>query len=391
MLKIITAYIVIGFSISLMANVPKNDTCKGCHPTIYKEFTKSAHKKSTIYNDAIHKSVWDIHPASKKNKYACAKCHTPTDTRVLNALKEDKPAVLSNDSAQNEGISCVSCHSINSIEKHAKPHDKNILIDNNNKRPTLYAASEEKRGTTVKYETKSTFLGMFKSTTGSPYHDIDYSNDIFYNGKVCMGCHSHKENKHNQNICTTEAKGAIDEKSNCITCHMPQVQGSATTIVQSKTHTFHGFSGTRNKPEMLAKYLKIDYKQTTNGFAITLKNEATHNLLLHPLRLGKLNIKIRTNDRKIKVLKSIPFLKVLGHKGKPAMPWIATEIYKDNMLKAGEVRTINYDTAVTTGDNIEVEFGYYLVNPKVQKKLNLINNEEATRFNILKRKLFIVK
>ncbi len=390
MLKIIMSYLMLMLGSSLMADVAKNDTCKGCHPAIYKEFTNSAHKKSTIFEDPIHKAVWDIHPGKKKDKYACAECHTPSDARIMEALKEAKASVPRYDKAQNEGISCISCHSIKSIESHPKSHNKNILVDNNDKRPTLFAANKEKRGTTIKYETKSSFMGMFKSTTGSPYHDIDYSNDNYYNGNMCMGCHSHKENSHGQNVCTTEAAGAKDENKNCITCHMQQVQGSATTIKMSKTHTSHDFAGTRNKPEMLAKYLKMAFSKTSSGFEITLTNEATHNLLLHPLRLAKLNVRVNSG-RTTKVLKSQSFFRILGHNGKPAMPWVATEIYKDNMLRAGETRTIKYNTIVNSGDMVEAQFGYYLVNPKMKKRLNLIDNKKVTKFNILKTEFFQVK
>jgi hypothetical protein len=61
------------------------------------------------------------------------------------------------------------------------------------------------------------------------------------------------------------------------------------------------------------------------------------------------------------------------------------------MLKANESRTIKYNTNVKSGDIVEVEFGYYLVNPKLHKKLNLLNSSEATKFNILKTKFFSVK
>lgn len=390
MLKIISTYLILLFTINATASVAKNDTCKGCHPQIYKEFMGSAHKKSTIFNDPIHKVIWDKHPGKKKDKYACAQCHTPSDPRIMKALEESTAAVPKDDAAQNEGISCITCHSIKSIESHAKSHDKMILLNNDKKRPTLYAASKDKRDTKVEYKVEKSFMGMFKSTTGSPYHDIDYSNKNFYTGNLCMGCHGHKENSHGQNVCTTEAKGAIDEKSNCITCHMPQVKGSATTIAISKKHTSHDFTGARNKPEMLSQYLKINFKQTNKGFEITLTNEATHNLLLHPLRLAKLNVRVNSGTT-TKTLKSQAFYRILGHDGKPAMPWIATEIYKENMLTAGETRTIKYDTIVKSGDMVEAEFGFYLVNPKMQKKLNLIDNKEATKFNILKTEFFQVK
>jgi hypothetical protein len=110
---------------------------------------------------------------------------------------------------------------------------------------------------------------------------------------------------------------------------------------------------------------------------------------MHPLRLGKLNIRVNNGTKTIK-LKSTPFMRILGKNGKPTFPWLATEVFKDNMLKAKERRTIKYHTKLNSGDIVEVEFGYYLVNPKMHKKLNL-TSKEATEFNILKTKFFTVK
>jgi hypothetical protein len=198
-----------------------------------------------------------------------------------------------------------------------------------------------------------------------------------------MGCHAHFENSHKQNVCLVEEKGALDEKQNCITCHMPKIKGSATTIKITKKHTFHGFAGVRNKPKMLAKYLTFDLKQTINGFDIIVKNLAPHNLLMHPLRLAQLKVRV-TKGKKTIHLKPTSFVRILGKDNKPAMPWDAVEIFKDNMLKAKESRTIKYDTILKPSDIVQIEFGYYLVNPALHKKLNLLKNKEATKFYILK-------
>jgi len=386
-MKIILIYVYILFTVSAFAQLPANSTCKMCHPKIYKEYKTSAHSKSTIYEDAIHKTIWDMHPRKKKNKYTCAKCHTPADTRILKALKDGTNAMPQDDELHHEAIACITCHSIKSITSHPKTHDEIVLADNDKKRPIIFAANKKNRNDKGLYVREH---GMFKSKSRSPYHDINYTNELFYAGKVCLGCHKHMENKHSQNICTTQSEGAIDEASNCITCHMPKIEGSISSAPMSKTHRFHGFAGTKNRPDLLAKYLKIHFKKTVSGFEITLKNEAKHNLLLHPLRLGKLNVSIKSGT-KTDTLKSISFFRILGAEGKPAMPWLATEIFKENMLKADETRTIKYDTKVQNGDIIEVEFGYYLVNPKMLKKLGLMDNKKATKFNILKTESFIVQ
>jgi ribosomal 50S subunit-recycling heat shock protein len=387
MLKTILIYLSILFITNLSAELTVNKKCKMCHPQIYKEYQTSAHKKSTIYEDEIHKAIWDMHPAKKKNKYACAKCHTPGDVRVLKALKEGKKAMPQDDKEHHEAISCITCHSVQTIEKNPKTHDKIVLVDNDKKRPILFAADEANRDNDGLYERKTSIFGQFKCKSRSPYHDIRYNNEIFYTGKLCLGCHAHKANKKGFDVCVTEDKGAIDEESNCITCHMPKVKGSYATAPMSKEHRYHGFAGLRNKPEMMAKYLKMNFKQTKTGFDVTLKNEATHDLLLHPLRLGKLNVKIH-NSNEITELKSISFFKILGTEGKPSAPWLATEVVKENMIKAEETKTFKYDTLVKDGDRIEVEFGYYLVNPKMLEKLKLTQSEEAKKYTILKTEFF---
>ena len=44
-----------------------------------------------------------------------------------------------------------------------------------------------------------------------------------------------------------DEKGAKDEETNCISCHMPKIAGSATSIKITKEHRFHGFaSGSKN-------------------------------------------------------------------------------------------------------------------------------------------------
>lgn len=356
------------FSINLLAN--NLNTCQSCHPTIYNEFQKSFHKKSTIKEDEVHKAVWDKHPAKAKGNYKCAKCHTP------NSIKEK----------QHQGITCISCHTITKVEEHAKSN-KNIY---ETKDKTLYSAQKGMEDKKIIYQEKSSWFGLRKKTTGSPYHDIDYRNKDFYTGKICMGCHSHKQNKKGFTVCRTDMKGAEDKESNCISCHMPQIEGTATTIRESKTHAFHGFAGLRNAPEMLSKYVKLTYIQADTAFSITIENLAPHNLLTHPLRVVQLRT-ILKRDGKSETLKTDTFVKVIGTEGKPSMPWLATEIVKDNMIKANEKRVVNFNKKLQSGDDITSTLGFYIVNPKATKKLGLQNNKELNKFIALKTLYFKVK
>ncbi|MEA2110541.1 MAG: multiheme c-type cytochrome [Campylobacterota bacterium] len=345
--------------------------CKKCHPLISEEFESSMHKKSSIYDDKIHMAVWDKHPAKAKGDYTCAKCHTP------NAKTEQE---------QHAGITCISCHTIMDVEKHAKSN-KNIFT----KKPkTFYSAEAGRKNEKVVYKQTSSWLGMNVTTVGSAYHDIDYTNESYYNAQMCMGCHSHKQNSHKFDICTTEEAGAKNTKENCITCHMPKVNGTATTVRLSKQHAYHGFAGAMDNPKMLAKHIDLAMTKTANGFEISVHNKAPHNLMTHPLRVVQLRTTI-LRDTKETDLKTHSFVKVIGHDGKAAMPWLATEVVKDTMIKADEKRVLSFNETLQSGDKVEVVLGFYVVNPKALKKLNLQDDKELTKFTVLKSQYFNVE
>ncbi|WP_457744255.1 multiheme c-type cytochrome [Sulfurimonas sp.] len=364
-----------------------SQVCQKCHPVIYKEYYSFQHRKASIFSDPIHKAVWDKHPLKKKKMYKCAKCHTPNDKEILTKLKNHQDALPQKNRAQLEGVSCVSCHNIKGIQKHEKSNT-NILTTN---KKTLYSARiSEKNSNDIKYKIKTTLFGLVTKESGSPYHDIDFTNKNFYNGNVCMGCHSHKENAHKLQVCSSKiSEHPNTDKENCITCHMPEVAGSFTTLKNSKTHRYHGFTGSIHKPEMLSKYVDIKFSKTTNGFDISIKNDANHPLLLHPLRVGELQVRL-IRDNKTILLPISQFIRVIGKDNHPTPPWIATEILKDTQIQAKETRVIHFTQLLKKRDEILVKLGQYIVNPKMAKKLN-IKNSNLTMFKIFKEERFFVK
>ena len=91
-MKILILLILIFLNLHSFQNIDSK-TCKACHPTIYGEFYNSSHRKASIFEDPIHKAVWDLHPNKQKESYTCAKCHTPSDLELLKNLKENKKAM----------------------------------------------------------------------------------------------------------------------------------------------------------------------------------------------------------------------------------------------------------------------------------------------------------
>lgn len=389
-MKILILITLFIFNLQANDSYESSKTCKACHSNIYEEFYNSSHRKSSIYNDPIHKAVWEKHPKNKEEKYVCAKCHTPSDIELMDKLASGQKAMPQENKIQTqEPISCATCHSIESVEQHAKSN-KNIRL---NKEKTFYSARDgQKNNSNVEYETKSSLFGLVKEKSGSPFHKIDFSNDDYYTGKVCLGCHSHKQNSHEFDICSMdEAKydqTATDK--NCISCHMPMVEGSFSNSKSTKKHRYHGFAGSIHKPQLLAKYVKISFEEVSDGFNVTIKNEANHQLLLHPLRVGELQVSI-TRDGKTKKLEAIKFMRVIGKDGKPTMPWLADTVIKDNHIKAKEARKIHFKETLQEGDYVEAILGHYIVNPKAAKKLGLDNNKDLTKFVLFKKENFIVK
>ncbi len=366
MYKILTLLTLSLFSYGQQHSFEPSTTCKECHPVIYDEFQSTQHANASIFKDEIHAAVWKKHPKNTKlQSYGCAKCHTPAASN-LDELVQKNNSILPdlNDSTQVEGVSCAYCHRIESI-KHGHMMNENII-------------SKEGKA----------YFGTLKDHIDSPFHKVKTQSIHFNNGNVCIGCHSHKKNKHDMNVCSTNIKNELDE-ANCVSCHMPKVKGSISIMRETKEHTFHGFPGTHSHQDMLAKYVDLELLKGINGFDIAINNKSSHALTLHPMRVMQLRVKI-ARDGESKVFTPKGFVRAIGADGKPTPPWLAKEIVKDSSVKANEKRVINYNYKLLKGDKVEVTIGYYLVNPKMLKGLNLEKSAVATKFHHFKTESFMI-
>ena len=71
------------------------------------------------------------------------------------------------------------------------------------------------------------------------------------------------------------------------------------------------------------------------------------------------------------------------------MPWLADAIILDTSIKALETRLVKYDAVLKKGDTVVVKFGYYVVNPKAAKILE-ITDKSVTEFIVLTKKRFSI-
>ncbi len=358
-------------SLPLFLSAATTTTCKMCHPAIYKEYKESIHANSSIYKDPIFNAVWKRHPLQKKGEFKCAKCHTPNNNALIKRNTQLQPNTIQ----RYEPISCQNCHQIESIHK-GKFMNKNIY---NKKRRYFYSADVKRKGQKVFFKETSKFFGLIKSSVGSPYHDIDYSNENYYNGNACLGCHAHKKIQNGFEVCSLEVKNSPKSKETCISCHMPKTLGSFVNLKNTSSHANHDISLRNDNFKELAKYIDLTLSHTADGFQILIKNHANHALFVHPLRLGQLRISLNKHP-----LKVINFHRIIGNNGKATLPWLADTVLKDTTLKAFESRTINMKYNIQKGDSVEVTLGYYLITPKAAQKLG-ITNKKLLQFRVLKR------
>ncbi len=379
MKKILTLFYLSLLALSAAEPFTSSKICKNCHPIIYKEYSESMHKNSSIFNDPVHAAVWNKHPLRKKGRYSCAPCHSPSDTRLTEALTKGKKALPKKDEIQtDEPIGCSYCHRIESI-KHGKKRNINII----SKKAKLYYAAHngksEKR--VVKFHEESTLGGLGKKSAGSPFHTIDYSNENFSNGKICIGCHEFKKNSKAFSVCSMDLERSKRGKKNCITCHMPQVSGPISTLSDEKSHAFHGFAGLHVRPDLMQKHINLKAETKNGKLVVTLENLADHTLFAHPLRLAQLRVTIKRGNEDIE-LKPVNFYTILGKDGKPAMPWEAESVLKQNRIEAHEKVEMEFDFKPKSEDIVEAVLGFYIVNPKAGEKLGL-KDSEVTKFKKL--------
>ena len=355
----------------------RNKECVRCHLDIYIEFKNSKHRLSNVLNDPIHKAMWDKNPLSKKQKYVCAKCHAPSSEEIKK-LMDGTLKPKKSDKSIDDGISCAFCHRIKDIKKHHVEYEYVLLED------------------------KAHYFGNRKVKMKSDFHKIDEGNQKFKNADICLSCHTqHSKNK--QLVLRNDNDGKVlgycvyskldnpnadrinNKKENCVTCHMPQVDGSLTDRINTKTHAYHGFAGVSKDLNMLEKYVSIELKRLKKGFAIKITNNAPHDLLLHPLR--QLVLKVKIDGDKSKKLKDVIFQKESTNEALEPLSWLKDNIKYKNTIPPKSTKTITYTTEVDEGDMISVTLGYYLIKPEVAKKIGF-KDEESLKFREFKKRVF---
>ncbi|MRI83192.1 MAG: hypothetical protein C6I00_02100 [Nitratiruptor sp.] len=316
-----------------------NITCKECHPKIYQEYMESMHARATIFKDPIHKKVWETLPFSQRGEYSCAYCHTPAANNLQELIQPNGIGPDPYNPTQNDAIACAFCHRIEKIQS-GQIHNFNVV------------SKEQRR-----------YFARKAPLAASPFHKIDTSNPLYQQGNNCVGCHGHYSNKHGLQIYTSTPNLP---QVNCVQCHMPQVQGSSNTLVDTKTHAYHGGFGKILK-ERIQEYLSLEITPSSNTFHVDVISKVPHIVLTTPLKSLYLSVDVIRNG-KIVFHKPEFFIRALSDdQGEIAIPWFATRVLLDTMLAPNERRRFSYDFPLQKGDRVTAILAKVLLDFEVEK------------------------
>jgi len=263
----------------LNAQYQDSSNCKSCHLPIVRKWQESYHAKSHYgSNEYLRASMDYVHRKTRKSlnavKVQCAVCHNPRiavtetgmDYEIASVMKLSKgsavdKAVASDDLA--EGINCLVCHNVDSIDE---------------------SLPESKRGIhRIKWNPIGTMSGPYKDAD-SPYHKTQYRDFIGKDPKkLCFTCHANDRSMSGLVFANTQ-KEYKETTKQCVDCHMsPKREGIASTLPidngkpKKRMVREHGFVGAHSAA-LWDGALDVKGKKVKENLLITLSNHNPHNV-----------------------------------------------------------------------------------------------------------------
>jgi len=176
----------------------------------------------------------------------------------------------------SDGVSCFFCHTIAYVKEAHKFNINTKARQAKNFKPTLY--------------------GLLDDAEDSDKHSS--TKNPVYAKKVCTGCHSHKLNDNNVTI--FRAMKPHQESQNCISCHMPEIEGGVEKLNKRSRdhHASHKFLGIHD-PKFRTKGVDINITTISKELVVTLTNKMSHPLIVQAARVKYLQIEILSNGKTI--------------------------------------------------------------------------------------------
>ncbi|MBF0152601.1 MAG: cytochrome c family protein [Magnetococcales bacterium] len=350
--------------------------CGECHQEIFNEWQGSIHAQSSALQDPLHGAMYramigDPTQEGVKNPKTggypeCLHCHTP------NAALDGKTK-LDAMPAYQEGVNCVSCHTMETFHG-TKGEDGKLRVGS-----ASYTFSQKGlQGPYGAYSGRTPTLapgaGEGGKPTINPYPHVQ-NGGLFQSSGLCLGCHEQHNNPQGVPLCATGPElSAAGQTVTCQSCHMPTVKGHAN-------HTMAG----GHDPAMLKRGVTLDLVATQQGeqvaATVTLRNNLVHNFPTGaPFRWVALQV--TALDAQGQTLwkneqtgpgkddpQAMLMMKLVDAQGQPVPPAMATTIVGDSRLKPQETRTMAYTIPAKGVRTVRAELRYGLLLPPIMKMM----------------------
>ncbi len=340
-------------------------SCKGCHGTIYEEWTQSMHSRAHHDNDPIYGGMRALRIEKQGDHITerCAKCHNP---RSPNA--PDAPAGMA-------GVSCAACHNVSKVHLAKGKVGVDVLT---------WSEGDVMRS------------GRDIAPGASPVHGTGKALPAMEDGvTLCMSCHNATKTPTGAPACTTgpEFREHGGEQT-CVSCHMPEVSGPAGAVGRQKKHVSHQFLGPhrawhQDDPSILESAVEMSAAFGGDGLTVTLANKSVHGFPSgFPGRTVVVSVVGKNVDGEViwKNFEANPMaehpesvLNKVYHtaEGEPAPAPFAEKLVRDTRLDSDEERRIVYAVPeeVTTA---QIELIYRLLPSKLAEVIGVADKPEAT-------------
>jgi tetratricopeptide (TPR) repeat protein len=215
-----------------------NEYCLECHPDVYNSYIHSAHKFSSFNNPFYLATIKETRALAMKRDGSvqmsrwCAGCHDPVP--FFSGAFDDPNFDMVNHPTSQAGITCVTCHSITSLQGSDKGHigNGNYTIEEPVHYPFAYAPTNS----LAFFVNKQLVKGkpqFHKQTFLKPHHKTAEFCSVCHKVGLPYAVNNYKEFLRGQNHYDTFLLSGVSginarsfyypevARENCAECHMP--------------------------------------------------------------------------------------------------------------------------------------------------------------------------
>ncbi|HEY3198692.1 MAG TPA: multiheme c-type cytochrome [Nitrospirales bacterium] len=298
---------------------PASSKCKKCHIRAFEEYEESIVARAIV--TPTFRAMLEDYAGKNKDKRYCLNCHAPQAV-VFPDLADTMVKQIVTGDPNFEGVGCIQCHLIKSIDPNVKGHPP------------------------IKLEPGRTVFGGYKDPLESKAHDTQYI-ELYKKSDLCLACHTIAPLAVPEAEAVGSWKGtkAAKEGKTCQTCHMPQGFGESANEEKKRDIAGHEFNG--KSPALRRQAFDLDYDTETQGdqtkLTVKVKSLVPHNVpTTHPI-WNQIYLQVLIKGRNLtevfreKRIYGRTFADAKGNE--TLMDHDAVKLIKDSVLKAEETRT----------------------------------------------------